>query len=648
MLIALLLAKICLTSQLTVGIVYSNFTDLDFASNLTALVKNNLEDELEVNLMYFDSLWDESKAKYSPDIIFDIAFSTTLSQSIKKFAEDKKIIIASIHSDTQPHSDWEFFIHNSWKSQIEALYGIISYFNWQKFIVISDDISNKNSEIFSNYFKDKDYRWYFFSNGNNENSANLFIGKVIQPIGIRNIVLLNQGESAKLLLKALEEKNLLINGTGIIVGSEGSWGLNGNWIIGYVESGLESADSYYSYQGLAFIKYLKIILNLDFSSDLSLFQKLNNYFGRETEIRSPTFPGLSLNSSCYGISSLKADCVPSNLFAVDNHPISNFTLLNTKNNQKIISGNIFEGNLTILAPLSFPGDSLIIPNSPFTYINIWYDNGLGLWAGILYTLIYWKSLHFLEGFEISSTELLCSGNTYHQNLCFSHALSTPAVGFITSPFSSESISFIYTLRSLNCSIPNVSPYSPSDTLRNKAEFPEFMTITKDIKFNAKVMIDLAVVFRWQNFIVLYDDANDLDCQYFISLIEQFNMKTATKFNIKIANSPDMRKMNTTYTVDKFSQWKGWFESLISLNVRLYVIFLNIPSWWHVVESFYDAGLRRGDAIFLSNGRVAYSLTWETDTSQISKLIELLYGSVVVFHAEWFGEYGKKLENGYLK
>ncbi|CAG9310181.1 unnamed protein product [Blepharisma stoltei] len=202
------------------------------------------------------------------------------------------------------------------------------------------------------------------------------------------------------------------------------------------------------------------------------------------------------------------------------------------------------------------------------------------------------------------------------------------------------IGYIYALRSLNYSIPNVSPYAISSLSQNKSSFPEFMTVTKDERFNTGVILNLAGVFGWKHFIIIYDEDNLGTYNYFVEKI--------AKNNMKIANSPDLRTMDMFYTKDEYPKWKNWFAKIISLKVRLFVIFLTPPFWFYIVESFYDAGLRRGDALFLSNARLAYSIVWETDLVQQRKIIELLYGTVITAQGEWIGEYGQKIKNGFIK
>ncbi|CAG9309786.1 unnamed protein product [Blepharisma stoltei] len=126
-----------------------------------------------------------------------------------------------------------------------------------------------------------------------------------------------------------------------------------------------------------------------------------------------------------------------------------------------------------------------------------------------------------------------------------------------------------------------------------------MTVTKDERFNTGVILNLAAVFGWKHFIIIYDEDNLGTYNYFVEKI--------AKNNMKIANSPDLRTMDMFYTRNDYPKWKSWFAKIISLKVRLFFIILTPPFWFYIVESFYDAGLRRGDVLFLSDARMAYSI-----------------------------------------
>ncbi|CAG9310184.1 unnamed protein product [Blepharisma stoltei] len=369
-------------SQLTANILYSSFTNLELALKISSLLLQNFQGQLDLNVTYIETSEDLKLATDVSNIVFDLTYSASLSELIKELAEEKHFIIASIIETSSTYSEWEFFIHNSLKDQIGALISIVSYLNWETFIVVSDQTYSED-DGFLNYFSNKNYQWFYFSNSNDQSLADLFIGKIVQASGIRNIVILNRGESTKLLLKSLEKSNLLYIGTGAIIGNKGFWGLYGNGVVSYCESGLELADSYYNYEGLAFVKFLKQILSF-----ISIYDSLalREFLSKNTE---------------------------------DHHPLSNFTLINTKNSENLLVGNIFNGILTLVKPLVYPGNSSKIPNSPTTDIAIWIADGtsnpgslsenstLKFVYGELYALELWENKHSLDNFKIKVVDTDC-------------------------------------------------------------------------------------------------------------------------------------------------------------------------------------------------------------------------------------------------
>mmetsp|Transcript_29977 Transcript_29977/g.29684 ORF Transcript_29977/g.29684 Transcript_29977/m.29684 type:complete len:99 (-) Transcript_29977:104-400(-) len=90
------------------------------------------------------------------------------------------------------------------------------YLNWDKFIVISGEIQN---QLISK-FRNKSILFHNIAETANQISADNFIAKEIKITGVRNIVILNTGETAEKLVKSLKNKNLFVVGSGIILGSK--------------------------------------------------------------------------------------------------------------------------------------------------------------------------------------------------------------------------------------------------------------------------------------------------------------------------------------------------------------------------------------------------------------------------------------------
>ncbi|CAG9309813.1 unnamed protein product [Blepharisma stoltei] len=617
--INLVFCLIALTvSQLTVDICFSSFTNSNLTSNLAVLLQKKFPNQFSFNLVLIESIWDIEKLMNSPDIILDITFSTSLSKSLKEFSEENQSIIAEINKPTGIYSKWEFFTHSSWEDQAKALPSIISYLNWTTFIVISDEIYNDKDEIFNNLY-DRDYRWFYFSNTNSKSNSDLFIRKVVKASGIRNIVILNHGESSKMLLKSLEKYNLLINGTGVVVGNEGSWGLYGNGAITYIESGLENADDYYNYESLAFIRFLNHVLKYSGNYDNLVLREF-----------------LEINT-------------------VNHHAAANFTIINIQNEQKIEVGEVSKGILYLSNNLTFPGNSLIIPNSPHTNIPIWMADGVTnpgfpdssyttSKIGAKFALDLAKSNHFLEGFEISVIHTDCGADVYDPTFsinCYSKLKSTPGVGYLTSLYPLVIIGNLNSMQYLNISIPSITEFSPTGFLGDKELFPSLMRMAGNDYYHVNVLADLMLIFGWKNVLLISENSTAalLTHQYIVEKLESSN--------INIANSQDDRIVMEGYSHENYHKYKDWMIKMKNLMVRPCIINFAPPGEFYLIEDLYDAGFRRGDIVFFIPNRIAFAFIYQPE-KQIAKLSEMLYGGVIISEAEWLGDYGKAVYSDLIK
>ncbi|CAG9310114.1 unnamed protein product [Blepharisma stoltei] len=68
----------------------------------------------------------------------------------------------------------------------------------------------------------------------------------------------------------------------------------------------------------------------------------------------------------------------------------------------------------------------------------------------------------------------------------------------------------------------------------------------------------------------------------------------------------------------------------------------------MIIDFYTAGLRPKNCIFLIPNRIAYAQVLVSDVARKQILLELLYGSIVINEAEWLGDYGQEIWQGFLK
>ncbi|CAG9309846.1 unnamed protein product [Blepharisma stoltei] len=451
--------------------------------------------------------------------------------------------------------------------------------------------------------------FYFPKNGTQELS-NLFIGKYLKSTGIQNFVIINQDESAEKLIKSLKQKNLL---KGVVLLNQNLRNIWKNGLFSYIGSGLENANNEYEKEAFTIVKILSKILS----------------YNDKSEYLSHLLNGLS----------------------------SNFTLINIQKGKQTNVGSIIDGEINFSSSIIWPNGSSVIPNNPSTEIKISIADGITnpgfpkgpltsmyIKDGAFYALMYIKQTHFFDGFDISITHTDCGAAVYSANFsinCFKSIKDKLGVGFLTNILAPVAIGNILSFRALNITIPHISDVVIAGTLTSKANFPEFIRISKDSRYIATILVNFCMISGWKNIIVIYENSTGLTFAY-----NQILTK-ATESHINIANSPNERMLKPNYLRSDYPTYKQWMENYIKSNVRIYIILMTANEFYFI-ENMYDAGLRRGNVIFIIYEKVTYSYGIETDETQLKKLTELLYGSIIITQADWVGDYGEQIKQGFLK
>ncbi|CAG9309850.1 unnamed protein product [Blepharisma stoltei] len=608
-----------ISCQLYVEIVYSSAVDIKSAQSLAVALKNTFNSQIELKTTKISTKFDILALKRNLKLIIDLTSSVSLARYLEEFATQTNSIILSSKNTEQGFHNRRFFTHFPIEDHVTAVRKIISYLNWDKFLIVYDYTEEAILQILKNEFSDKLVSFYSFLSGGSQSSADLFIGKLIKPIGIRNIVLLTQGENTKKIIISLRTKYIFNAGSGIFLGSSSfSSNMTADGIIGFIESGLEKSIDYSSYEFIAYAKFISLILG--FSSSFDQFA-LHNFLEKNT---------------------------------VKHCPVPNFSIINIQNYRRIIIGNLSNGSLNITSAPIFPGNTTTVPNSPFTYIPISIADGLTnpgysnstykTKEGAAYALTYIKEHNFFEGFEMSVTHTDCGADVFNSTYaiaCFKALRTKLGVGYLTSPFPLTCVGSIMILRSLNVTIPHISEYSQSIYLSNSTVYPEFMRTIKELRYNIEVLLKFFAIFQWSNLIFLYENQSGAIMAY------EYVLEKAKKYNINIVNPESERIIKANYRHSDFSEYKQVMKNIINQKVRIFYLNLTPPSCFYFIEDLYDLGLRRGDVIFLAPQRAAYQLLNEKDPNQLRKLNELFYGGLTVDQVEWLGSFGAEVKENFL-
>ncbi|CAG9335588.1 unnamed protein product [Blepharisma stoltei] len=606
-------------AQLFIEVLYSNYTDMSLTAQMSAFLKQTLTDQIELKETLVLNCSESIVRLDETQIVIDLTFSLPLVNCIKDLANQAHFVVISSNTYTESYNDWQFSTHYPNQDHYNALSNLIEFLNWDKFIVVSNiEAQNTYGEL-EKKFSNKNLNFFNFDDDESEDYVDRLVGKIIKPTGIKNIVILNEGKSAEKLVKSLKKKNVFGLECGIILGSKSLWSIKEDGVLAYVESELENSVDSYSYEILALTKFIKLILE---------------------------FPGIN-------------DSLELKQFLEDNtenhHLKSKFSVINIKNSQKTKVGDIYH-ELALNGTIIFPGNSTVIPNSPTTNITISVADGVTnpgytnssysvIKTGAKYALSYIKEINFLDGFEILMHHTDCGAEVYSPSFsynCFSKLKSQLGVGFLTTPAAPTCIGNIISLRRLGISIPHISENAPAPALTDKVAYPEFMRVIKDSRYNTGVLFSLLAVFNWKNIIVFYENSTGpISCYEYL-------LKMINNTSINIGNDPSERLIKINYRHTDYEQYKPAMVNAINSRIRIFIIFINAPSEFYFIEDFYDTGLRRGDAILLFYLRKAYAIITEPDLTQVKKLMELMYGSIVVDNQDWVGSYGQRLKEEYIK
>ncbi|CAG9309826.1 unnamed protein product [Blepharisma stoltei] len=604
-------------SQLLVDLYYSDSTNLELKSYIHAKLNQNYQNQIEVRSSLINSVIDFDKITQNPDIIVDLTFSDSILAYIKEFVAENHIILILIQDFSSSYNDWQFFSHSSQHDHENALSCLISFFNWDEFLIISNNLDQNFHEIFSV----KKFNIFHFSETSDNNLVGLFVGKKIKPTGIRNLVILNEGETAGKLLQSLENQSVLKSGSGVILGSRSSWNTKLDGVIGYRELGLENATDYYSYEALSIIKMLDLILSC---SDYSNALILRMFLEKST---------------------------------VNHYMPGNFTVINIKNSQAVPIGSISQGSLTISSNPIFPGNSTLIPNSPYTNVSIWMGDGpsnpLGfpdspfivVKDGEKYAFKTAEDTHFFDGFKIVFTHIDCGAEVYEPTFsinCYKKLINEPGMVYLTHGFPSIVYGDIISMRTLNITIPALCEHVSLGALSNKTEYPLFMRIAGNDFYRGTVLVDLIVIFGWKNVLLITENSTS-------SLLTSHHIKRRLEaVNVNVVNNLEKTLIVENYNHNYFNEHKHLIASLLKYKTRPLILIVPPPSNIYFLEDMYKVGIRRGDVIMIIPSKIAFLYPFIPEKSMRDDLTEILYGGICTQEAEWLGEFGKNQLKGFLK
>ncbi|CAG9309791.1 unnamed protein product [Blepharisma stoltei] len=158
-----------------------------------------------------DSFMGESK------IIIDVTCNLLLQVKLPEAAKLNSFVHIIVREPFEKFSDWDYFTLFPIQAHYEALNSFLLYFNWYQYNLIHSDSANAIN-LSSLFYRDINKKQDFcYSNDRNEDAANYFIGKEVKTTGLKNAVILNEGEGVKKLIRSLVKNKIYIKNAGIVL-----------------------------------------------------------------------------------------------------------------------------------------------------------------------------------------------------------------------------------------------------------------------------------------------------------------------------------------------------------------------------------------------------------------------------------------------
>ncbi|CAG9322979.1 unnamed protein product [Blepharisma stoltei] len=434
-----------------------------------------------------------------------------------------------------------------------------------------------------------------------QESINNIISKDLKPSGIAYILILADSENCKKIQSSLIFYNMIISGYLIILGHSC---LNNSVIDGSLLI-LPSNDIYSVTEEESYSNSLAFVL-----------KKLENGYGNQISTKFQLWNSFQ---------ELKKS------FEWD------FTIINQQNSSFYSVGKISNEALEITENITYPGGSTNIPASK---ISIWISGNVGSSNppgyspnpvnGLNHEGSYFaikkinESKEVLQNFIFKlNDQINCGASVWIYNYaksCYLENKNEMGVAYLASYLLSISINTLNLFKNMNMSIPMASGVNSATPLTNSTIFPTYTRVSTNSEYMGKTWVMYMKVMGWTSCVVFYaDDAYDVG-------VYQLFLESAEAQGIKILNKEEYRKIPFTYNTSQLETYRKNFQDAIDQNCNIFFLFMADPSYIYTFDSFYDMGMRRGDALFLLNALTGSDIFFKAYGYNTDKIQELFYGT----------------------
>lgn len=594
-------------SEFTPEAVLSEFSEF---KNQMLIEKNN------------DALKIMKKADLSEfSLILDITFSQSYFPTFDSVCEILGLAYITLTApDPVTFSYFRFHIGNSYNHESEAISSIISYLSVKNLAVLvsSDHWLIKTSEVLKNSLYSDEISVFIYDDSIDQNESDQLVQKMIKVKGLRNILILDNGNSILTIQASISKLKLNRKGSLLIFFTRIPKSVN---IEGSLIVCPKNAEASNSVANFYFFSVLNALLDIDslfylssFTSPKGILESLNFHYQGHNLF--PDYFILNVQNFIGEIVGYISDTV------------------------EIYNSIIYPGGITNLDTMeSFTTITISIANgiSEIYHMGTYYDFSY-LYEAARYAV--YRSNMLVEfpnfRFELFNTDcgIFAYDPTWYK-MCLAPVIKNLGIAYMTSLWSTSVLGNILTLRELGVNIPQISALSQDDKLDNKIEYPEFFKLTLSSKDQMGTAILLVRSFDWSHLNIFVSEDN----------IEMYNviLEFIKENGVYFDNPDSMRVLPVNYTRDDFPKYKSYFEAAKSNNCRIFLI-MTSSSNQYIIEGLYDVGYRKGEFITFGGGELFRFLTEETNEDYLKKLRELLPGSFVSAYLEWSGSLGQNLKS----
>ena len=544
-------------------------------------------------------------------IIIDITKDLSLYSKLDELSQQFKAFYITITPPSgQTSSSLRFHLHPGLNKIENAINILLDYLKWQEFSIFASN-QEKDQFLASNIHSTYNRiikSFIIYEDDLNDFKSDEIVRKLIKTEGVKNLLIIDDGNSLSSFQKSLTFRKIAKFGTYLVFLNQGIYTVDIEGALVLSEPGTETSKSEEHFEFLTISNFLKLL----------------------TVISSTELKTKCPNQVCF----------------------NSFNLVNIWQGTKKIIGTI-ENSLELTDQAVFPeNNTSIFSKSKKSKIVISIANGTSILynEGFIPIFAYWyqgaqfavSRSNFMQEFENFEFELFptdCGNLIYDEEwfkTCLSSVVNSLGVAYLSNFLADAAKGNLVALQSLSKQIPQVSPLAVSVELENITAFPNLLKLGSQEEFYALSCVRILQNLRWKDIIFFGSDESDY-MSSIISTIELFN-----KGQVNIINPPNLRIFRSNYTRDDFEQYKEFFQFAKRSKCRIF--FFSATNTKFIIEGLYDIGLRKGDLIMITDGSVNDILREDIEEKYMKKRTELLVGSLLYAFVEWEGELGKILKN----